>query len=73
MAGNWNIQAIALITFGYAVYLLQAGILHGYNYMHEEGRPLSYLVRASFLTIFYVILMLVFTVLVLNENHISPF
>ncbi len=33
---------------------------------------MSYLVRSSFLTIFYVALMLSFTVLVLNENHIWP-
>lgn len=72
VAGNWGFESLALITIGYTIYLLQAAVLHCYNYFHETGRPFGYLVRSSLLTMVYVAAMLVFTFMVMMDNHIWP-
>ncbi len=50
----------ALIILGYALYLMQAGILHGYRYFTDEKKSLGRLFRSSIATLLYAIMMLFF-------------
>ena len=47
----------AVVILGYALYLFQAGILHGYRFFTSENRSVGRLVRFSLSTILYAIMM----------------
>lgn len=55
----------ALIILGYALYLMQAGILHGYRYFTDEKKSFARLFRSSIATLLYAIMMSYFSFYVL--------
>lgn len=48
-----NLVAQAIVLFGYAAYLLQAAILHGYRYRTDPVRSPARLWRSVILTLLY--------------------
>ncbi len=57
---GWGARAQVLVLLGYALYLFQAGCLHGYRYFTDEKKSPSRLWRSSLLTLLYVALMVFF-------------
>lgn len=55
----------AIITAGFAVYLLQAAILHGYRYFTDDTRSAGRLWRSFILTLLFSGMMLFFAVVTL--------
>jgi hypothetical protein len=50
---HWGAKAQALVLFGYAVYLFQAAMLHGYRYFTDEKRLPARLWRSCLTTFLY--------------------
>lgn len=50
-------SALILVLAGYAIYLLQAAILHGYRYFTDEVKSPARLWRSTVATLLYVIMM----------------
>ncbi|MEI6727023.1 MAG: DUF6790 family protein [Actinomycetes bacterium] len=48
---GWGVHAQALTVLGFALYLLQAAILHGYRYFTDEERSPARLWRSFLLTL----------------------
>lgn len=59
---NWSKDAQILVLAGYAIYLLQAGILHGYRYFTDNVKSPARLWRSCLATLLYVIMMGYFAV-----------
>ncbi len=57
-----NIELLSIIILGYALYLLQAAILHAYRYFTDENKSPSRLWRSVIATLLYVIMMTYFGV-----------
>jgi len=57
--------AQAVVILGYALYLLQASILHGYRFFTSENKSVGRLVRFSLSTLLYAIMMSYFAFQVL--------
>ena len=55
-------QAQALILLGYAIYLLQAAILHGYRYFTDEKKSPARLWRSFISTLLFAGMMLFFAI-----------
>lgn len=55
-------DAMALVLAGYAVYLLQAGLLHGYRYFTDTLKSPARLWRSCIATLLYVAMMCYFAV-----------
>ncbi len=51
---------MTVVTVGYAIYLLQAAILHGYRALAARPVEIKRLIRSSLLTLVYCILMIFF-------------
>ncbi len=56
-ACNWGKHALILILAGYAFYLLQAGLLHGYRYFTDPVKSPARLWRSCVATLLYVVMM----------------
>ncbi len=54
---NWPKHALILVLSGYAFYLLQAGLLHGYRYFTDPVKSPSRLWRSCVATLLYVVMM----------------
>ncbi len=54
--------SLAVVTAGFAVYLLQAAILHAYRYFTDEEKPAGRLWRSFLLTLLFAGMMLFFSV-----------
>jgi len=50
---HWGGKAYALVLFGYALYLFQAALLHGYRYATDEKRSPARLWRSCLTTLLY--------------------
>ncbi|MGA7828118.1 MAG: DUF6790 family protein [Geobacteraceae bacterium] len=50
---RWGEKAQVLVLFGYALYLVQAAMLHGYRYVTEEKRSPVRLWRSCLTTLLY--------------------
>jgi len=59
---NWDVTAQALVTIGYAVYLMQAAILHGYRYLSDEKKSPARLWRSCLATLLYAGMMMFFAI-----------
>ncbi|MFA7287508.1 MAG: DUF6790 family protein [Melioribacteraceae bacterium] len=57
---GWGVETLSLVLLGYAVYLFQAALLHGYRYFTDETKLASRLWRSCLLTFFYVSMMTFF-------------
>lgn len=57
---KWETNAQALVLFGYALYLFQGAILHGYRYFTDEKRSPARLWRSFLATLLYVGMMTFF-------------
>ncbi|MFZ1730284.1 MAG: DUF6790 family protein [Bacteroidota bacterium] len=65
---HWGMQAQAVTVFGYAVYLFQASMLHGYHYFADPVRSPSRLWRSCLATLSFAGMMTYFTVAALSTN-----
>lgn len=54
--------SLAVVTAGFAVYLLQAAILHGYRYYTDSERSAARLWRSTILTALFSAMMLFFAI-----------
>lgn len=54
---NWGRQALILTLAGYAFYLLQAALLHGYRYFSDQVKSPARLWRSFIATLLYVAMM----------------
>ena len=61
-AARLGMAAQAVILLAYAVYLLQAGILHGYRYFTEADKKPAKLWRSCVATLWFAVLMLFFAI-----------
>ncbi|MDD2338130.1 MAG: hypothetical protein PHD01_16345 [Geobacteraceae bacterium] len=50
---HWGEKAEALVLIGYAVYLFQAALLHGYRYFTDEKKLTARLWRSCLTTLLY--------------------
>jgi len=50
---HWGAEAQALVLLGYALYLFQAAVLHGYRYFTDEKRKPARLRRSCLATLLY--------------------
>jgi hypothetical protein len=50
---HWGAEAQSLVLLGYAVYLFQAAILHGYRYFTDEKKSPARLWRSCLTTLLY--------------------
>lgn len=66
LAAPWGPAGQALVLLGYAVYLLQAGLLHGYRYFTDEKRVPARLWRSAITTLIYAGMLSYFAVYALN-------
>jgi len=57
---NWGMNSQALVLLGYALYLFQAAILHGYRYFTDEKKSTARLWRSFLATLLYAGLMTFF-------------
>jgi len=67
VVAQWGKFAMALTIFGYALYLFQAGCLHGYRYFTDEKKSPARLWRATIPTLLYAGMMVFLTVLILQR------
>lgn len=65
-SANWGIQANAVLLFIYALYLLQAGILHLYTAMNSKKMRAANLRRAIPTFIYSTVLFYIFHLVVLS-------
>ncbi|CAG36082.1 DUF6790 family protein [Desulfotalea psychrophila] len=59
---QWGMEAQALVVLGYALYLFQAALLHGYRYFTDEVKSPVRLWRSSIATLLYAGLMAFFAI-----------
>jgi hypothetical protein len=59
---KWGTQAQAVVLLGYALYLFQAAMLHGYRYFADAKRSPARLWRSVLATLLYAGLMTFFAV-----------
>ena len=50
---HWGAEAQSLVLLGYAVYLFQAAVLHGYRYFTDEKKSPARLWRSCLTTLLY--------------------
>ncbi len=62
VALNWDVTAQVVVLIGYAVYLIQAAILHGYRYFTDEKKSPARLWRSFLATLLYAGMMLFFAI-----------
>ena len=62
VAADWDKNALIISLAGYAFYLLQAGILHGYRYFTDAEKSPVRLWRSCVATLLYVIMMSYFAI-----------
>lgn len=55
-------SSLIITLVGYAIYLLQAAILHGYRYFTDEVKSPSRLWRSTVATLLYVVMMAYFAI-----------
>jgi hypothetical protein len=53
VSGKWDMHTQAVVLLGYAFYLLQAGVLHGYRYFTDEVKSPARLWRACIATLLF--------------------
>jgi hypothetical protein len=58
--GGWGTQTQAVVLLGYALYLFQAALWHGYRYCTDEKRSPARLWRSCLATLLYVGMMIFF-------------
>lgn len=62
---KWGIHAQAIVVIGYASYLLQAALLHGYRYFTDKEKSVGRLWRGFLATLLYSGMMFFFVISVL--------
>ena len=62
VSADWGVKAQALVLLGYALYLVQAAMLHLYRYLTDEVRSRARLYRAVMMTLIIVAMMTFFAV-----------
>jgi hypothetical protein len=62
VALSWGTHAQVIVLIGYAVYLIQAAILHGYRYFTDEKKSPARLWRSFLATLLYAGMMLFFAI-----------
>lgn len=60
---HWGIKAQAAVLLGYAVYLFQGALLHGYRYFTDEKKSPARLWRSFFASLVLVVMMTYFAVI----------
>jgi hypothetical protein len=63
---RWGMQAQVIVLLGYALYLFQAAVLHGYRYFTDEKRSPARLWRSVIATLVYAGMMAFFAVYALR-------
>jgi hypothetical protein len=58
--GKWGTQAQVVVLLGYAFYLLQAALLHGYRFFTDEKKSPARLWRSFLATLLYAGMMVFF-------------
>jgi hypothetical protein len=71
--GSWGLTAEIPIVLGYALYLLQAAILHTYNSFRKEKTYKGHLIFSVIGTALIVILLLYFSVTAMQSVKMFPF
>jgi hypothetical protein len=66
---NWASPSAIVVMFGYSLYLLQAGILHGYRYFTDDLRVPARLWRSCIATIVFAGMTAVFATLAAVKLH----
>jgi hypothetical protein len=59
---DWGTKAQAVVLLGYALYLFQAGILHGYRYVTDEKKSPARLWRSCIATLLFAGMMTFFAI-----------
>lgn len=70
---HWGVAANIAIILCYALYLLQAIILHSYRFIKREKTDAGYLWGSVVFAFLYVANMLFFAVAGLAQEHLGPF
>jgi hypothetical protein len=65
VCAGWGVKAQAVVLLGYALYLFQAGLLHGYRYFTDQEKKPARLWRSCLLTLLYAGMMTFFAVRIL--------
>ncbi len=60
VASHQSATVLAYTILGYGIYLIQAGILHGYHYVSDSMRQPSRLWRSCLLTLVYALMLTFF-------------
>jgi hypothetical protein len=71
--GNWGFAAKVLTILGYAIYLLQVGILYAWRCFSERRIFSRYFLRHAISTIIYVGLMFYFVTMVMRATQLTLF
>jgi hypothetical protein len=71
--GNWGIAAQTLVVLGYALYLLQVGILYVWRSYSEHRIFTRYFLRHAIATLGYVGLMIYFVFSVMSATQLTLF
>jgi len=71
--GNWGIAAQTLAVLGYALYLLQVGILYVWRSYSEHRIFTRYFLRHAVATLGYVGLMIYFVSMVMSASQLTLF
>lgn len=58
---NLGVNTQAIVLFGYAIYLFQASMLHGYRYFTDEIKSPTRLWRSCITTLAYSVMISIFT------------
>lgn len=71
--GNWGLAAKTLAIMGYAIYLLQVGILYTWRCLTEHRVISRYFLRHAISTLVYVGLMIYFLSSIMSTAQLIPF
>jgi hypothetical protein len=71
--GNWGLAAKVLTILGYAIYLLQVGILYAWRCFSERRIFSRYFLRHAISTLVYVGLMFYFVAMVMRAAQLTLF
>ena len=69
--GNWGFVAQIMTILGYALYLLQVGILYAWRCISEHKVFSRYFLRHAISTLVYVVLMIYFITRVMAVSHLT--
>ncbi len=69
--GNWGVAAKILAVLGYALYLLQVGLLYTKRSLSEHRIFTRYFLRHAIATLVYVVLMFYFVAKAMSEAQLA--